>query len=172
MKVNSGKFLQVYDSPLGRILLESDGEGLTGLRFMEPESPETDTRPDREATPPVLAEAVRWLDLYFSGKDPGFTPAVRLHGSDFQMAVWKILQTVPCGRTTTYGEIAECIAKQMHKQRMSAQAVGGAVGRNPVALIIPCHRVIGKDGSLTGYAGGTDRKQALLEMEKSFEKNF
>ena len=172
MKQNYGKFLQAYDSPLGRILLESDGERLTGLRFMEPESPETDTRPDQEATPPVLAEAVRWLDLYFSGKDPGFTPAVCLHGSDFQMAVWKILQTVPYGRTTTYGEIAERIAKQMHKPRMSAQAVGGAVGHNPVALIIPCHRVIGKDGSLTGYAGGTDRKQALLEMEKSFEKNF
>ena len=168
MKTNSEEYLRYYDSPLGRILLKSDGEALTGLRF-ERQDPhgEMAVRPDRAEKLPVFTETDRWLDLYFSGKDPGFMPKIRLRGSDFRQAVWEILCTVPYGTTTTYGEIAERVAKQMHRSRMSAQAVGGAVGHNPVALIIPCHRVIGKDGRLTGYAGGLDRKKALLEIEKT-----
>lgn len=168
MKPNSEEYLRYYDSPLGRILLESDGEALTGLRF-EKQDPqgETASRPGRAEKLPVFTETEQWLDLYFSGKDPGFMPKIRLRGSEFRQAVWGILRTVPYGTTTTYGEISERVAKQMNRSRMSAQAVGGAVGHNPVALIIPCHRVIGKDGSLTGYAGGLDRKKALLEIEKT-----
>ena len=168
VKPNSEEYLRHYDSPLGRILLESDGEALTGLRFerQDPQG-ETAARPGWTEQLSVFTEAERWLDLYFSGKDPGFMPKIRLRGSAFRQAVWEILRTVPYGTTTTYGEIAERVAKQMHRSRMSAQAVGGAVGHNPVALIIPCHRVIGKNGSLTGYAGGLDRKKALLGMEKT-----
>ena len=115
---------------------------------------------------PVPGETARWLDLYFSGKDPGFTPKIRMRATAFRETVWRILLTVPYGETVTYGEIADRAAKQMRLPRMSAQAVGGAVGHNTIALIIPCHRVIGADGSLTGYAGGVERKAVLLEMEK------
>ena len=152
-----------YLSPLGGITLAGDGEGLTGLRFDRQAGP-ADV-PGREypgESLPVLAEAERWLDLYFSGKVPDFTPKLNLRGTAFRKAVWEILLTVPYGRTVTYGEIAE----QMGLPRGSARAVGGAVGQNPVLLIVPCHRVLGRGGSMTGYAGGISRKVKLLEMEK------
>ena len=114
---------------------------------------------------PVLRETRRWLDEYFSRRDPGPAPAVRLQGTDFRMRVWGILQTIPFGKTMTYGDIAEVIAKEQNTGSVSAQAVGGAVGHNPVSIVVPCHRVIGSDGSLKGYAGGTDRKKQLLEIE-------
>lgn len=169
MEQNIETYFQYYASPLGRMILESDGEALTGLRFERPGA-----RQDAPAAGklPVFAETARWLDLYFGGEDPGFTPEIRLRGSAFRQAVWAALCTVPYGTTTTYGEIAALAAEQLQVPRMSAQAVGGAVGHNPVALIIPCHRVIGKDGSLTGYAAGLDRKQALLELEKASKKFF
>ena len=153
-----------YDSPLGDILLLSDGEALTGLRFDGPDVPE-----ERDPSRPLLIfeETVRWLDLYFSGRDPGFTPALRLTGTPFQMEVWALLRTVPYGQTTTYGALARRLAEDCGVPRMSAQAVGGAVGRNPVALIVPCHRVLGADGSLTGYAFGLDRKRRLLDLEQT-----
>ena len=107
---------------------------------------------------------MRWLDLYFAGKEPDFSPALNPTGTAFQMSVWAILQTIPFGETTTYGAIARRLEEQT-KKRMSAQAVGGAVGRNPISIIVPCHRVIGADGSLTGYAGGLDKKEYLLRTE-------
>ena len=155
-----------YRSPLGSITLACDGEALTGLWFDgQKHFPHNLTADSTEAELPVFAQTVSWLDLYFSGTAPDFTPPLRLQTTTFRRAVYDILLTIPYGQTVTYGEIAQIIAKQRSIAKMSAQAVGGAVGHNPIALIIPCHRVIGADGSLTGYAGGTDRKAALLKME-------
>ncbi len=147
-----------YKSPLGNILLTADDEGMTTLGFSE-------KRNDVSLDHPILREATRWLDLYFSGKDPGFAPPLHLLGTPFQREVWRLLLDIPYGRTTTYGALAREIARRRGVRRMAAQAVGGAVGRNPVALIVPCHRVIGSDGSLTGYAGGLDKKVRLLALE-------
>ena len=152
-----------YTSPLGGITLASDGIALTGLYFDgEPGCPPCDAAHKKDL--PVFGEAMRWLDLYFAGKEPDFMPALAPAGTPFQQAVWAILQTIPYGETTTYGAIAHRLEEDTGK-RMSAQAVGGAVGRNPISILIPCHRVIGADGSLTGYAGGLDKKEYLLRME-------
>ena len=161
-------YIHHYDSPLGRMTMAGDGEALTGLWF-DGQRFFADTLSGvyTEGTLPVFDETARWLDLYFSGRDPGFTPPLRMRGTAFRRAVWEILLTIPYGRTMTYGEIADRIAEQAGKGRMSARAVGGAVAHNPVSLIVPCHRVIGSDGSLTGYAGGTGRKEKLLRMEKT-----
>jgi O-6-methylguanine DNA methyltransferase len=112
-------------------------------------------------------EAERWLNLYFSGSAPDFLPPLLLRGTAFQRMVWEFLLAIPYGGTVTYGEIADAVARMMGKPRMSAQAVGGAVGRNPVSIIVPCHRVIGADGSLTGYARGVERKRYLLQLEQN-----
>ena len=151
-----------YFSPLGRIVLMSDGTALTELDFAEgvPEVSAVHTQKDL----PVFREVCRWLDVYFAGRDPGALPPLAPHGTAFQQAVWKVLRGIPYGTTTTYGRIAAHIAAA-RGGRMSAQAVGGAVGRNPISILIPCHRVIGADGSLTGYAGGLDKKDALLRLE-------
>ena len=151
-----------YFSPLGRIVLMSDGTALTELDFAEgvPEVSAVHTQKDL----PVFREVCRWLDVYFAGRDPGTLPPLAPHGTAFQQAVWNILCGIPYGTTTTYGRIAAHIAAA-RGGRMSAQAVGGAVGRNPISILIPCHRVIGADGSLTGYAGGLDKKEALLRLE-------
>ena len=143
----------VYHSPLGDIVLTSDGTALTGLRFAEA----TNGEPAQDIPP--LADACRWLDLYFSGARPDFSPRLAPRGTPFQQSVWRELLAIPYGHTVSYGHIA----KLLHCR--SAQAVGGAVGRNPIALIIPCHRVIGSNGQLTGYAYGLDRKQWLLSHE-------
>ena len=114
----------------------------------------------------VLKEAKEWLDRYFAGEKPLINELkLAPEGSDFRKAVWKILCEIPYGETFTYGEIAETLAKRNGVKKMSAQAVGGAVGHNPISIIIPCHRVVGKNGSLTGYAGGVDKKQKLLALE-------
>ena len=143
----------VYRSPLGDIVLTSDGLALTGLRFAEA----TNGEPAQDIPP--LADACRWLDLYFSGAKPDFTPRLAPQGTPFQQSVWGELLAIPYGHTVSYGYIAQRLRCR------SAQAVGGAVGRNPIALIIPCHRVVGSDGHLTGYAYGLDRKQWLLSHE-------
>ncbi len=109
---------------------------------------------------------MRWLDVYFSGGKPDFLPPFLLRGTPFQKEVWEILLTIPYGKTMTYGEIAVLLAARKGMPRMSAQAVGGSVGRNPLTLLVPCHRVVGADGSLTGYAGGIARKAALLALEQ------
>lgn len=157
-----------YSSPLGDILLTADDIGLTGLCFDEPDRFHPLEPPKPPAAPsPAIDAAVRWLDIYFSGREPDLSVPLHPIGTDFQTEVWEMLRTVPCGRTTTYGEIADRIAHRRGIARMSAQAVGGAVGHNKIALLIPCHRVIGADGSLTGYAGGLDRKRKLLNLERS-----
>ena len=152
-----------YTSPLGGITLASDGIALTGLYFDgEPGCPPYDAAHKKNL--PVFGEVMRWLVLYFAGKEPDIMPVLNPTGTAFQQAVWDILRTIPYGGTTTYGAIAKRLEKVTGK-RMSAQAVGGAVGRNPISILIPCHRVIGADGSLTGYAGGLDKKAYLLGLE-------
>lgn len=156
-----------YDSPLGGILLAADEVGLTGLWFdgekyfadaLDPEHKVQET--------PILREAKRWLDVYFRGQEPDFTPPLHPIGSPFRQEVWALLLQIPYGQTTTYGALAKQLAAMHGLSRMSAQAVGGAVGHNEISIIIPCHRVVGTNGSLTGYAGGIDKKAKLLTLEK------
>ena len=154
-----------YDSPLGGITIASDGEALTGLRF-EGEKHSADAPEDTGAEElPVIRQAKKWLDLYFSGKAPDFMPPLCLRATAFRRAVWGIVRTIPYGKTMTYGEIAEILAKRKGLGRMSARAVGQAVGHNPIPILIPCHRVVGAGGKLTGYTGGIDKKEALLALE-------
>ena len=155
-----------YQSPLGGITLTSDGAALVGLWFDKQRFfADSVVQDHEEKSLPVFEQADHWLDLYFSGRDPGFAPPVTLRTTEFRQAVCRIMLTIPYGRTMTYGRIAEIVARQRGVPRMSAQAVGGAVGHNPVSLIIPCHRVIGAGSALVGYGGGLDRKAALLELE-------
>lgn len=166
-------YIQHYSSPLGGILLAADEIGLTGLWF-DGEKYFADNLPAEHAErqTPILAEAARWLDIYFTGKEPGFTPPLHPIGSPFRQAVWEILLQIPYGQTTTYGEIARQLAEKQGLEKMSAQAVGGAVGHNEISVIIPCHRVVGTSGSLTGYAGGIDKKVKLLELERADMRGF
>ena len=121
---------------------------------------------------PVFELVKKWLDIYFSGRKPDFMPPVHMIGSEFRRQVWKILREIPYGETITYGALAKRIAEEKGLKRMSAQAVGGAVGHNEISIIIPCHRVVGSDGSLTGYAGGIDKKERLLMLEGVNMENF
>ncbi len=165
-----------YDSPLGGITLASDGKALTGLWFDGQKYfgstlfSNSDPQNLSDLSLPVLEQACEWLTVYFSGKKPDFTPPLSLKAKPFSKAVWEILLTIPYGQTMTYGEIAAKIARLRGLPSMSAQAVGGAVGHNPISLIIPCHRVVGTNGSLTGYAGGIDKKERLLAMERNSQK--
>lgn len=154
-----------YLSPLGAITLASDGKALTGLWF-DGQKYFGSTLPveTKQGDCPVFAQAKRWLDSYFAGEKPDFTPPLHWMTTPFRRAVWEILLTVPYGCTTTYGQIAAQLADRMGKPQ-SAQAVGGAVGHNPISILIPCHRVVGADGSLTGYAGGVEKKRFLLALE-------
>ena len=162
-----------YASPLGGILLAADGIGLTGLWFDGQKYFARDLPAEHtEQQTPILTEAMRWLDIYFTGREPDFLPPLHPIGSPFRQSVWDILRKIPYGQTTTYGEIARQLAKQQGLPKMSAQAVGGAVGHNEISIIIPCHRVVGTNGSLTGYAGGLDKKIALLELEKADTERF
>lgn len=154
-----------YSSPLGELLLAANDNSLIGLWFygakyfaagLETESTEKLT--------PVIGETLHWLDMYFSGSEPDFTPSLELHGSDFRRRVWAELMKIPYGETAAYGELAKKLGVR------SAQAVGGAVGHNPISIIVPCHRVLGADGSLTGYAGGVDKKERLLKLEHKHGK--
>ena len=160
-----------YKSPLGAILLASDGEALCGLWFEgQKHCAETLSSAHEEKALPVFEQTAEWLSVYFSGKEPGFTPPLRLEGTAFQRAVWEKLLEIPYGQTMTYGEIARSVTRDTNAPGMSARAVGAAVGRNPISLIVPCHRVIGADGSLTGYAGGIERKRWLLALERTAVK--
>ena len=158
-------YTRTYASPIGELTLASDGAALTGLwiegqkyfpHFADGESQASESIP-------VLTEAARWLDEYFDGlrPDPSFLP-LSPQGSDFRQRVWRLLLTIPYGSTVTYGELAREV---FGKKSASAQAIGGAVGHNPISIIIPCHRVVGSGGSLTGYAGGLERKLWLLRHE-------
>ena len=161
-------YTSTYQSEIGEILLAADEMGLTALWFMG-QKYFANTLPKEHISQetPVLTEAKKWLDVYFSGQEPRFTPSLHPSGSAFRHAVWKMLLQIPYGETITYGEIARRLAKAQNVAHMSAQAVGGAVGHNEVSIIVPCHRVVGTSGSLTGYAGGLDKKIALLELEKT-----
>jgi len=157
-----------YETPEGfsDIWLRSDGQVLTGLWFCGSRNLSKLVENCEECWTEGFAEAVRWLDIYFSGRQPDFTPAYRIDGlTEFRRDVVDCMLQVPWGETTTYGEIAARVAEKRGLARMSSQAVGGAVGWNPLCLIIPCHRVVGADGSLTGYGGGMENKQALLKLE-------
>ena len=158
------QYINYYNSPIGRILLTSDGTALTGL-FLEGEA--WDLSPcDKKEDLSVFQQTKAWLDIYFSGDKPDFTPEIHTTGTEFQEEVWSILKTIPYGETMTYGDIAKSIAASRGISRMSAQAVGGAVGSNPISIIVPCHRVLGSGGKLTGFASGLDNKIALLKTEK------
>ncbi len=156
-----------YQSPLGGITLACDEDAIIGLWFCNqkyfgsvlPENAEAKNHP-------LLKEALRWLDIYFSGREPDFLPPLRYDSTPFRKTVCDIMLTIPYGQTMTYGEIASIIAGNRGIGKMSAQAVGGAVGHNPISLMIPCHRVVGTNGSLTGYGGGIERKVQLLKLEQ------
>ena len=162
-----------YNSPLGTITLACDGEFIMGLWFNGQRHfgnilPEKTEMKDH----PLFFDAKRWLDIYFSGSEPDFLPPLHYDSMPFRKAVCDIMLTIPYGKTITYGEIASEIAKQKGIEKMSAQAVGGAVGHNPISLMIPCHRVVGTNGSLTGYGGGIKRKVKLLELEQADMSSF
>lgn len=180
------KFVGFYDSPLLAMVLYSDGVNLTGLYFgtsvnlhnmgVDSSKLHLDSRKDSYfgkskwanlADLPIFTQTKEWLDLYFNGKIPRFTPPIAFpkDSSRFALRVWEILLEIPYGATMTYGDITKQVAREFGIDKMSAQAVGGAVSRNPISIIVPCHRVIGADGNLTGYAGGIDKKLALLKCE-------
>ena len=155
------------------MLLAADETGLTGAWFVGQKYFAQDLPAEHtERETPVLAETRRWLDIYFAGKEPGFLPPLHPIGSAFRQSVWEILLKIPYGRTITYGEIARQLAGRRGSAGVSAQAVGGAVGHNRISVIIPCHRVVGTNGSLTGYAGGIGRKVKLLELEGADMSQF
>ena len=162
-----------YASPLGSILLAADDIGLVGLWFEGQKyfaNGLEKTHEEKEI--PLFAKVKRWLDVSCSGQQPQFTVPLHFIGSDFQKEVWELLCTIPYGQTTTYGAIAKQLAAKRGLPQMSAQAVGGAVGHNKISIIVPCHRVVGKNGSLTGYAGGIDKKAELLRLEKTDMRTF
>lgn len=160
-------YLATYQSPLGPLTLCSDGEALTGLWFDGQKYDRATVEPDATEAPDltIFRQTREWLNIYFRGKQPPFTPPLKLSGSEFQQAVGRILLSIPYGKTMTYGQIASRLALEMGVESMSAQAIGGAVGHNPISIIVPCHRVMGSDGSPTGYAGGLYRKNFLMQME-------
>lgn len=160
------QYINYYSSPLGKITFASNGKELTGLWFNgQKYFASTLTKEYKQKNLPVFEQTAKWLDIYFSGKNPDFTPPLFLSSTSFRNEVWKILLTIPYGKIMTYGEIAKLMAENRGVEKMSAQAIGGAVGHNPISIIVPCHRVVGTDGSLTGYAGGVDIKEKLLKFE-------
>ena len=153
-------FKTEYPSPVGMLTLASDGQALCGIWFEnQAHFGKGAPQPWQEADVPVLRKTKHWLDRYFAGEEPGFLPPLKPQGTPFQKAVWEHLLGIPYGQTVTYGQIAQAL------DCPSSQAVGGAAGRNPISILIPCHRVVGSGGRLTGYAGGLQRKQALLTLE-------
>ena len=160
-------FERMIQTPLGEVRLRSDGKSLTGLWFVgqvndAKEHSDIEMKDDL----PIFGQVETWLESYFSGKQTSITFPLQPKGTLFQERVWKILQEIPYGETMTYGEIAQRIAKEKGVATYSAQAVGQAVGKNPISIFIPCHRVLGKNGALTGYAGGVHRKEQLLRIER------
>ena len=157
-----------YPSPVGTITLACDGDNLVGL-WMEGQKYHGDTIPEemtKKNDMPVFDAVKKWLDRYFAGEKPAISelPLAPI-GGEFRRGVWGILCEIQYGKVTTYGDIAKRMAVKMNKKSMSSQAVGRAVGHNPISIIIPCHRVVGSNGSLTGYAGGISKKVKLLELE-------
>lgn len=164
------QYIWKWESPLGKMTMASDGENLIGLWFEQQKYfGATLGKNVIEEKLPIFELAIAWLERYFAGEKPEIKELpLAPQGSEFRKAVWEILCRIPYGEVTTYGKIATQIAREKGMERMSAQAVGKAVGHNPISVIIPCHRVIGSDGSLTGYAGGIELKKMLLEQEGVF----
>lgn len=163
-----------YDSPVGKITMAENKDMLTGLWFDgQKYFADRISKSSEEKKIPVFEETEKWLDIYFGGQEPDFIPPIDMEGiSPFRKRVWEIMLTIPYGKTRSYGSIAKQISSETGK-RASAQAVGGAVGHNSISIIIPCHRVVGENGNLTGYAGGIDKKIMLLKIENAdFEKLF
>lgn len=150
-------YVSWYVSPVGKLMLTCTDQGLTGL-YMNREV-------SRQEEHPVLRQTIQWLDAYFRGENPPVTVPLALEGTTFQKLVWEILLTIPSGETRSYASIAKEVATLLGKEKMSAQAVGQAVGRNPVSILVPCHRVVGSNGQLTGYAWGIEKKIWLLQHE-------
>lgn len=162
------EYISKYNSPLGVMTMASDGESLTGLWFNDQKYFALHLSSDAVFSDlSVFDKTKLWLDAYFDGKNPGFKPQIKLKGTAFQHEVWDILLKIPYGSVISYGDIAKEMAEKKGLSRMSAQAVGGAVGHNPISIIVPCHRVVGTNGSLTGYAGGLDKKEYLLKLENA-----
>lgn len=162
------KYITKHLSPCGDILLAADQSGLTGLWFEGQKYFAAGLEAEHEEKEiPVLKQAKIWLDIYFSGKEPDLSVPLHFTGTDFQNKIWEILCTIPYGETRTYGEIADQFMKK-HGHKTSPRAVGSAVGHNRISIIVPCHRILGAGGDLTGYAGGIDRKKLLLELETGF----
>ena len=167
------QYISHYSSPIGKILLAADEIGLTGLWFERQKYFALHLDKEREEREiSVFEKTKQWVNIYFSGEEPDFTVPLHFTGTAFQNEVWEILCTIPYGQTMTYGEIARKIARKKGLSHMSAQAVGGAVGHNEISILVPCHRVVGANGSLTGYAGGIDKKIKLLQLEKVDMKSF
>jgi methylated-DNA-[protein]-cysteine S-methyltransferase len=160
------EYLHKIKSPVGTLAVSSDGKNISGL-WIEGQKYFARTLGEEvlKQDLPVFEELRKWLDRYFSGKEPDFMPPLMPRGNAFQKSVWEELYNIPYGQTITYGELAEQFALRNGGKHTSARAVGGAVGRNPISILIPCHRVIGKNGSPTGYAGGVDKKIKLLQLE-------
>lgn len=159
-------YIYEYKSPIGDITMASDGTSLIGLWFNGQKYFANNLSSKHEyKILPVFKETILWLDTYFDGKVPDFIPQIKLEGTTFRTEIWQMLLEIPYGTTLTYGDIAKNMAAKKELVNMSAQAVGGAVGHNPISIIIPCHRLLGSNGSLTGYAGGIDKKMALLKLE-------
>lgn len=157
-----------YSSPVGRLMLASDGDNITGLWMVGQKYFADTAAPDikEKSNLPIFVAARKWLDKYFKGQKPDiYDLPLAPKGGIFRQTVWEILCEIPYGEVITYGDIAKKTAKKMNKTSMSSQAVGGAVGHNPISIIIPCHRVVGANGSLTGYSGGIEKKIKLLELE-------
>nr|MDD6335566.1 methylated-DNA--[protein]-cysteine S-methyltransferase [bacterium] len=166
-------YISLYQSPLGPITLASDGRHITGLWFNgQKYFAATLTGKAQKKSLPVFEQARSWLDIYFGGQKPDFVPPLSMSGSPFRQMVWEKLRQIPYGQLTTYSRIAQEIAAQRGLASVPAQAVGGAVAHNPISIIVPCHRVVGQSGSLTGYAGGIERKLRLLTLEKADTKKL
>lgn len=167
------QYISTYTSPLGLITIASNGRAIIGLWFEgQKYDCATLTAPVCSDNDAVILKAKQWLDMYFQGKKPDFTPPLEIEGSDFKKMVTSIMLSIPWGHTMTYKEIACQIAQRTKRPTISAQAVGGAVGHNAISIIIPCHRVVGSNGSLTGYAGGVEKKIQLLKLEGAMKETF
>jgi methylated-DNA-[protein]-cysteine S-methyltransferase len=160
------EYIHVIKSPVGMLTLSSDGKNICGL-WIEGQKyfAKTLGKDVLEQNMPIFENVHNWLDIYFSGKEPDFMPPLMPKGSPFQKWVWNNLCKIPYGKTTTYGELAKQFEFENRGKRTSSRAIGGAAGHNPVSILIPCHRVIGKTGNPTGYAGGIDKKMTLLKLE-------
>ncbi|GHV12821.1 methylated-DNA--protein-cysteine methyltransferase [Bacteroidia bacterium] len=160
------EYICKIESPVGTLTVSSDGSTVLGLWIEGQKYFAGNLGKDCvEQDLPVFESVRKWLDCYFSGKEPDFMPPLKPKGNPFQKSIWNILCEIPFGAVITYGDIAKQIAARQRLERMSAQAVGGAVGHNPISILIPCHRVVGSNGSLTGYAGGIGKKVKLLTLE-------